>query len=89
MSTLFCLLAIAYTGKEGFGRKGIKIGNAFPHCRKIMSTSTLLPKVDPLYGPYYFDQTVDHLDSESTTTFKQRYWVNSDWYKAGGPVICK
>ncbi|KAI8329697.1 serine carboxypeptidase S28-domain-containing protein [Chlamydoabsidia padenii] len=55
--------------------------------RKTLSLSTLTPKVDPRYGPYYFEQPIDHQDTESTTTFKQRYWVNSDWYKSGGPVI--
>ncbi|KAI9306308.1 serine carboxypeptidase S28-domain-containing protein [Cunninghamella echinulata] len=55
------------------------------HRNKITTTS-LRQKVDSRYGPYYFDQAIDH-ESSDTTTFKQRYWVNSDWYKTGGPVI--
>ncbi|KAI7855583.1 serine carboxypeptidase S28-domain-containing protein, partial [Circinella umbellata] len=38
------------------------------------------------YGPFYFDQPVDHSDT-SAGTFKHRYWANTDWYQAGGPVI--
>ncbi|ORZ13501.1 serine carboxypeptidase S28-domain-containing protein [Absidia repens] len=54
--------------------------------KKTVGISAFAPKVDPRYGPYYFHQVVDHQDTNSTT-FRQRYWVNSDWYKTGGPVI--
>lgn len=40
------------------------------------------------YGPFYFDQPIDHF-SLNTTTFKHRYWANTDHYKPGGPVVCK
>ncbi|KAI7903368.1 peptidase S28, partial [Cokeromyces recurvatus] len=38
------------------------------------------------YGPFYFDQPIDHF-SLNKTTFKHRYWANTDAYKPGGPVI--
>ena len=44
--------------------------------------------VDAKYGPFYFDQPIDHTDA-SAGTFKHRYWANTDWYQPGGPVICK
>lgn len=44
--------------------------------------------VDAKYGPFYFDQPIDHTDP-SAGTFKHRYWANTDWYQPGGPVICK
>ena len=44
--------------------------------------------VNEKHGPFYFDQPVDHSDT-SAGTFKHRYWANTDWYQAGGPVICK
>ncbi|CAO3607532.1 unnamed protein product [Cunninghamella blakesleeana] len=54
--------------------------------RNQINTLSVKPKINPRYGPYFFNQTIDH-ESSDTTTFKQRYWVNSDWYKTGGPVI--
>lgn len=34
-----------------------------------------------------FTQPLDHFDKENTFTFEQRYWVNTQFYKAGGPVF--
>lgn len=45
-------------------------------------------KLPEKYGPFYFDQPIDHF-SLNQTTFKHRYWANTDAYKPGGPVICK
>ncbi|KAI9274406.1 serine carboxypeptidase S28-domain-containing protein [Phascolomyces articulosus] len=44
------------------------------------------PPVEEKYGPFYFDQLVDH-SNPSAGTFKHRYWANTDWYQSGGPVI--
>lgn len=30
---------------------------------------------------------LDHFDSSSSKTFKNRYWVNSSYYEPGGPVF--
>ncbi|KAI8072673.1 peptidase S28 [Gongronella butleri] len=49
----------------------------------VVAQSSKLPAK---YGPYYFDQRVDHAEAAGAT-FRQRVWVNSDWYKEGGPVI--
>ncbi|KAL9539095.1 hypothetical protein PS6_011343 [Mucor atramentarius] len=43
-------------------------------------------KLPEKYGPFYFDQPIDHFSSNQTT-FKHRYWANTDAYKPGGPVI--
>lgn len=45
-------------------------------------------KLPEKYGPFYFDQPIDHFSSNQTT-FKHRYWANTDAYKPGGPVIRK
>lgn len=34
-----------------------------------------------------FTQPLDHFDKKNTFTFQQRYWVNAQYYKPGGPVI--
>eukprot|EP01132_Coremiostelium_polycephalum_P003881 gene3881-4842_t len=38
---------------------------------------------------YWFVQTLDHFDPTNTQTFKQRYYVNSQYYdpNAGGPIL--
>jgi hypothetical protein len=36
----------------------------------------------------YVELPVDHF-SNSTATFANRYWVNDEFYKDGGPVIRK
>ncbi|KAG2225593.1 hypothetical protein INT45_013704 [Circinella minor] len=53
---------------------------------EIHASSKVTSLVDEKYGPFYFDQPVDHSDI-SAGTFKHRYWANTDWYQAGGPVI--
>ena len=35
----------------------------------------------------FFSQQIDHFDASDDKTFKQRYHVNSIYYKAGGPVL--
>lgn len=32
---------------------------------------------------------LDHFDDKSIATFRNRYWINSTYYKPGGPVIRK
>lgn len=54
----------------------------------IHQASVAKEKLPEKYGPFWFDQPIDHF-SLNTTTFKHRYWANTDYYKEGGPVICK
>ncbi|CEF64504.1 Peptidase S28 family-containing protein [Strongyloides ratti] len=35
----------------------------------------------------FFINKIDHFDSKNTATYKQRYWYNKQWYRAGGPVF--
>ncbi|KAG1817240.1 serine carboxypeptidase S28-domain-containing protein [Suillus subaureus] len=44
---------------------------------------TALP---PITTVYYFDQLIDHNNSD-LGTFKQRYWMNWEFYEPGGPII--
>jgi hypothetical protein len=42
----------------------------------------------PKFPVHYFEQPIDHFSNKTTTeTFGQRYWVNSQHYAPGGPVI--
>jgi len=34
-----------------------------------------------------FTQPLDHFDKKNTFTFEQRFWVNAQFFKPGGPVI--
>ncbi|BFZ54197.1 hypothetical protein PYCC9005_001230 [Savitreella phatthalungensis] len=34
-----------------------------------------------------FDQPIDHTSSGNVSTFKQRFWVNDDWYAGKGPIV--
>ncbi|CAO3668619.1 unnamed protein product [Rhizopus microsporus] len=61
------------------------------HARKMLtvmldSTFKNDTKLPEKYGPFYFDQPVDHF-SKNSSTFKHRYWANTEWYHPGGPVI--
>lgn len=51
----------------------------------ISSNNNTLPEK---YGPFFYDQPVDHF-LENSTTFKHRYWANTEWYQPGGPVLSK
>lgn len=39
------------------------------------------------YPAHYFEQALDHFDASVNQTFRQRYWVDDRFYRAGGPVI--
>ncbi|KAG2039995.1 serine carboxypeptidase S28-domain-containing protein [Suillus americanus] len=47
---------------------------------------TTLPDVPGITNIYYFDQLIDH-NNPGLGTFQQRYWMNWEFYKPGGPVI--
>ncbi|KAI0065743.1 hypothetical protein BV25DRAFT_1978526 [Artomyces pyxidatus] len=46
-------------------------------------TGDPLPSIDTLYT---FDQLIDHTNP-SLGTFKQRYWMDWEFYKPGGPIV--
>ncbi|KAG1833222.1 peptidase S28 [Suillus subalutaceus] len=55
--------------------------------RSITSPSvTALPGVPNITTVYYFDQLIDH-NNPGLGTFQQRYWMNREFYKPGGPII--
>ncbi|KAH7908620.1 peptidase S28 [Hygrophoropsis aurantiaca] len=52
--------------------------------RQLMSADgTALPNITTVY---YFDQLIDHTNP-SLGTFQQRYWMDWEFYEAGGPII--
>jgi hypothetical protein len=46
------------------------------------------PVPDAKYGPFYMTMPLDHFTNASATTFDNKYWVNADYYKSNGPIIC-
>ncbi|KAI0065742.1 peptidase S28 [Artomyces pyxidatus] len=48
-----------------------------------VATGESLPSIDTVYT---FDQLIDHTNP-SLGTFKQRYWMNWEFYKPGGPIV--
>lgn len=53
------------------------------------SEKSLHQSVPKKYGPFSMTLPLDHFKNTSGGTFQNRYWVNSDFYRANGPVICK
>ena len=39
------------------------------------------------YPAIHIDIPIDHYNASDTRTYKNRYWVNLKYYKAGGPVF--
>ncbi|XP_065175160.1 putative serine protease K12H4.7 [Sycon ciliatum] len=62
------------------------------HAFLVKSKSGMLkdPHVEgsiPVPPAQWFQQTLDHFDTQVLTTWKQRFFVNSTFYKPGGPVF--
>lgn len=47
------------------------------------------PVLDDKYGPFFMKMPMDHFDKRNTKVFDNRFWVNTDYYKPKGPLICK
>lgn len=60
-----------------------------PHIRRggVLRTP-FLPKDTPRPEAQWIDQKLDHFSNGSSSTWKQRYFVNSTWWdKESGPVF--
>uniref|UniRef100_A0A8D8UV26 Serine protease K12H4.7 n=1 Tax=Cacopsylla melanoneura TaxID=428564 RepID=A0A8D8UV26_9HEMI len=76
---LFCI-AIALCDarlNRMLSQKHGKLGEPFGHDSVLYS----------LPPDLWFEQKLDHFNVEDTRTWKQRYFVNSTWFKHGGPVF--
>ncbi|XP_050439494.1 putative serine protease K12H4.7 isoform X3 [Adelges cooleyi] len=62
-----------------FGARRIKLGLGEPNSPE---TRNAQPVVD-----YWFQQKLDHFNPTDKRTWKQRYQINQDFYKSGGPVF--
>jgi hypothetical protein len=51
--------------------------------------SSVNHRVTEKYGPFFMTMPLDHFGNKSKSTFQNKYWVNTDYYKANGPIICK
>eukprot|EP00128_Syssomonas_multiformis_P000553 Colp12_sorted_trinity150504_noHs@24662 len=75
------LLLVGSFGAEGTKRRG--------HANLYRMYEATLPKLQVFREgeTYWFDQRLDHFDSQNTATFKQRYYVNDTYYVKGGPLF--
>ena len=56
--------------------------------RQALRDATLRRKTHKDSAERYFTQRLDHYDASlKNASFQQRYFVNSTWYKTGGPVL--
>lgn len=53
------------------------------------SKKSIHSTVPKKYGPFFMTVPLDHFRNTTSATFQNRYWVNSDFYKPKGPIICK
>ncbi|RUS33689.1 serine carboxypeptidase S28-domain-containing protein [Jimgerdemannia flammicorona] len=77
-----CAPSSGFGSDAMFGAVGILHQKTFHSRHKLRRSLTQSAE----FGPFYFDQKLDHFHI-NTTTFRQRYWVNSNHYKTNGPVI--
>ncbi|KAI8369234.1 serine carboxypeptidase S28-domain-containing protein [Radiomyces spectabilis] len=73
---------LSLTFSHAIFRPGWRLQKHHGYVKTLAGTTQL----DPRYGPFYFNQPIDHFTANSRT-FKQRFWANTDWYEPGGPVI--
>lgn len=53
------------------------------------SSNNFYPVLDDKYGPFFMRMPLDHFNESNTKMFDNRFWVNTDYYKSKGPIICK
>ena len=41
----------------------------------------------PPLVPQYWDAPQDHFDDSNSATYKQKYYVNDEYYQKGGPIF--
>jgi hypothetical protein len=60
-------------------------GKRFDYLKRVDSSSLHLLSAIP---EQYYDQRLDHFNEALTTTWKQRYWVNDEFFdRVAGPVF--
>lgn len=68
-------------GEKGFRRDGNGPKAMKLTIRLLMFCKTVPPQVQTVRLP------VDHFNSSNPDTYLNRFWVNSKYYKPGGPVV--
>ncbi|VDC05151.1 unnamed protein product [Peniophora sp. CBMAI 1063] len=64
--------------------------SAWTHLPRLSPRERLpagLPKSLSVNDALFIDMPLDHFSNTSTTTFRNRYWVNATYYVPGGPVF--
>ncbi|KAH0631521.1 hypothetical protein JD844_005874, partial [Phrynosoma platyrhinos] len=51
-----------------------------------LEPGTILPELDSIMGGF-IRQPLDHFNKQNRVTFNQQYWVNSGYWRPGGPVF--
>lgn len=66
-----------------------QIGNDNKTSSFTSSKESIHHSVPKKYGPFFMTLPLDHFKNTSGDTFQNKYWVNLDFYKINGPIICK
>lgn len=87
-----CLVAASSLQKQLIDKHVLK--NRFRiHYKEVYApaeSESLYPVPNEKYGGFFMKMPLDHFnDTGNSKTFYNRYWVNTDYYKPNGPIICK
>ncbi|KAH9886027.1 peptidase S28 [Cubamyces lactineus] len=80
---LLVVCAYASPGIRSFPGRGVPKVHVESYEVTHKTTGEALPPLDTVY---LFDQLIDH-DNPALGTFQQRYWVSSQYYQPGGPIL--
>ena len=67
-------------------RASVPISTAPDHLHSFTRTAKAGATLPALGTTYYFDQNIDH-NNPSLGTFRQRYWMDWEFYQPGGPIV--
>ncbi|CEP18850.1 hypothetical protein [Parasitella parasitica] len=77
-----CCLGLGLYGGRTLSTKSRNLYSTSPNAVKSEEN---LPQE---YGPFVMEMPLDHFSSnDPNITFKNRYWVNTDYYKPNGPIF--
>ncbi|PRP86137.1 hypothetical protein PROFUN_03124 [Planoprotostelium fungivorum] len=74
---LLCLAIVAVSA----------VRNSFAFSPNRVSRAFALENAEPSDNARWFEQELDHFSPQDQGTWKQRYFVNETYYKAGGPFF--
>ncbi|ODM93114.1 putative serine protease K12H4.7 [Orchesella cincta] len=84
--------SLARRGRRGVGAEHFFRGKLFYHHHRHNLLGSTESQINSIGDPekvstLWLNQTLDHFTPSDTRTWKQRYYVNDQFYKPGGPVF--